>query len=228
MLFNLLVLFPGLLVLSSIVAVGLWQTRHFVYSPLTHPIESSSCPSFRRRVFRISVIMDRLLMGTVLTFEGIARDLLWVREILVGLFDLDIKTSTTTNPSSGNGGGGGGTSAWMRRAMNLLQTQRRVSARVQGHYVRELATEQFTAAVAANSAALPAATTPTPSSSSSSAAVLALPASRNSPRRPSASSLLVSDSSIPTNAAPWDEEPATSSNSSVRVVDEIDDFLATR
>jgi hypothetical protein len=56
-----------------------------------------------------------------------------------------------------------------------------------------------------------------------------LPASRNSPRRPSASSLLVSDSSIPTNAAPWDEEPASSSsNSSVRVVDEIDDFLATR
>lgn len=190
MLFTLFVVVPGLLVLTSIVAVGLWQTRNFEYSPLTHPINGSQ---LRHRIFVTSVLVDRLLIGLVMTLEAIAKDVLWVREILVGLMDLDIRTqpasttasSTLTSPTS---------SPWLMRAMNLIQTQRRVSARVQGHYVRELAAEQF--AISAARAA----------SSTSAQAPDRMIVAAAQPCLAITSSATTTVPTISVTTAPWDDE----------------------
>ena len=234
MLFQLLVLLPCAVFVFCIVAVGYWQTRHLEYAPLTYPLDSdpqSSNSSFRRRIFVASVMLDRLLVGLVMTFEGIARDLLWFREILVGFMDLEIRNTTqaasSSSSSSSSAAATSSGSVWMRRAMNLLQTQRRVSARVQGHYVRELVAEQIVAHTAA-------ATSTTPGSAPSTATLTTTTTPATLTLSPPTTE---EEDIVQTTAAPWEDGQSSSEEPGDGVSSEciasasvaaIDDFLESR
>jgi hypothetical protein len=96
------------------------------------------------------VAMDRALLGQIAVLAAVVRKLIYARELLVGLAglhtegegaDLSAGAPTPTPAATPRTPATPASFAWVRRGLGMLDTARRVQARMAGHVAREIAGE---------------------------------------------------------------------------------------
>lgn len=207
--FNVIVPFSGF-ALCSLFLCGLFLSKDLKYAARIHTRETFSWK--RELWFGIAVAVDRVLIGIVSMFEFWARHLGTLREFLVGLNDLSVEApqqaAATTRSSMAS-------TSMLNQAFRLVSTATRVSSRVQGNVVREVASEMLNM-VTQNARGTTTSTTtsiarPTPSSSSTSttppifeALLSSIGTAAAAHAAPAAPAALPSPPSVP-DVAPWDQ-----------------------
>ena len=169
----------GSLLAILALAMGWWAGGDVEYT-----IESPSS------LFPLFVAIDRLLLGWIICSEGTARNLIYLRELLVGVNGLRVSevngvaggnegvaaasaASSATTPHTSTTAASrmasvnrAGAATWMVRALKLVDTATRVNMRLKGHIAREIIQEHLlqprviTTATAASSSSSSTAQTP--------------------------------------------------------------------
>jgi hypothetical protein len=169
-------------------ALGWLATSHVVYRVVDGSPFAFMAPAL--------VAMDRMLLGQIAVLGSFVRKLIYARELLVGLGGLRTEGESEA-PAATPVPGAAASFAWVRRGLGMLDTARRVQARMAGHVAREIAGD-----------AIREQTTPTPTQirrplrPNASASLGALPQS-------SSASLEVPSSTPVPNvrvAAPWETD----------------------
>lgn len=122
--------------LVCLLLVGMFLSKDLRYEARIHPRTNPA----RELWYTMAVILDRVLIGTVFLCDFWARNLGTLREFLVGMNDLAVEapqsqSQTAAAPSA--------STSMLNRAFRLVSTATRVSSRVQGNVVREIASEML-------------------------------------------------------------------------------------
>ena len=146
-----------LLLWGGCLALGWISTTHITYRLDPASPFASLGPAL--------VAMDRALLGQIAVLAAVVRKLIYARELLVGLAglhtegegaDLSAGAPTPTPAATPRTPATPVSFAWVRRGLGMLDTARRVQARMAGHVAREIAGEAMRERERAAAAATPA------------------------------------------------------------------------